>query len=85
MKKPAVVFILMFFLVTYFYGADAYIRQVVKNKAFILEGQEHEAREEIIETWISKNRLAKNGQGRSLIVLLDKKIIVTVSRKKNCA
>lgn len=78
MKKPVLIFVLMFFLVTLSYGADTYIRQVVKNKAFVLEGQEHEAREEIIETWISKNRLAKHGPGRSLIVLLDKKIIYIV-------
>ncbi|MCJ7580262.1 MAG: hypothetical protein MUP98_06980 [Candidatus Aminicenantes bacterium] len=78
MKKTAFIFVLMFLLVTFSQGADTYIKQVIQNKAFVLEGQEHEAREEIIETWIDKNRLARRGQGRSLIVHLDKKIIYFV-------
>lgn len=78
MKRTAIILVLMFFLVGFSYGADTYIKQIIQNKAFVLEGQEHEAREEIIETWIGKNRLAKHGQGRSLIVLLDKKIIYTI-------
>lgn len=75
MKRTAIIFVLMSLLIGFSYGADTYIKQVIQNKAFVLEGQEHEAREEIIETWIGKNRLAKHGQGRSLIVLLDRKII----------
>ena len=75
MKRTAIIFFLLSLLVGLSYGADTYIKQVIKNKAYVLEGQEHAAREDIIETWIGKNRLAKHGQGRSLIVLLDKKII----------
>jgi hypothetical protein len=78
MKRTAIIFMLMFFLVSFAYSADTYIKQIIKNKAYTLDGQEYEAREEIIETWIGKNRLAKHGQGRSLIVLLDRKIIYFV-------
>ena len=83
MKRTAIIFFLLSLLVGLSYGADTYIKQVIKNKAYVLEGQEHAAREDIIETWIGKNRLAKHGQGRSLIVLLDKKIIyfIDTSRK----
>ncbi len=77
-KRTAIILVLMSVLVDFSYGADTYIKQIIQNKAFVLEGQEHEAREEIIEIWIGKNRLAKHGQGRSLIVLLDKKIIYFV-------
>jgi len=82
MKRTAIILNLMFFLVSFSYGADTYIRQVVQNKAFVLDGQEHEAGEEIIETWIDKNKLAKHGPGRSLIVLLDRKIIYFVDHVK---
>ncbi len=78
MKRTAIILVLISLLVGFSYGADTYIKQVIQNKAFVLEGQEHEAKEEIIETWIGKNRLAKHGQGRSLIVLLDKKIIYII-------
>ena len=78
MKRTAIIFVLISLLVGFSYGADTYIKQVIQTKAFVLEGQEHEAREDIIETWIGKNRLAKHGQGRSLIVLLDRKIIYFV-------
>ena len=78
MKRTAIILVLMSLLVGFSYGADTYIKQIIQNKAFVLEGQEHEAKEEIIETWIGKNRLAKHGQGRSLIVLLDKKIIYII-------
>ena len=78
MKRTAIIFVLMSLFVSFSYGADTYIKQIIRTKAFVLEGQEHEAKEEIIETWIGKNKLAKHGQGRSLIVLLDKKIIYTI-------
>jgi len=78
MKRTTIILILMFLLVSFSSGADTYIKQVIQNKAYVLEGQEHEAREEIIETWIDKNRLAVHGQERSLIVLLDRKIIYYV-------
>jgi hypothetical protein len=77
-KRTAIILVLMFLIVGFSYGADTYIKQVIQNKAYVLEGQEREAREEIIETWIGKNRLAKHGQGRSLIILLDRKIIYFV-------
>jgi len=75
MKRTIIIFVLMFLLVGFSYGADTYIKKIIQNKAFILEGQEHEDREEIIETWIGKKKLAVHGQERSLIVLLDRKII----------
>ncbi len=78
MKRTAIIFVLMSLLVGFSYGADTYIKQIIQTRAFVLEGQEHAAREDIIETWIGKNRLAKHGQGRSLIVLLDRKIIYFV-------
>lgn len=78
MKRTAIIFVLMSLLVGFSYGADTYIKQITQTKAFVLEGQEHAAREDIIETWIGKNKLAKHGQGRSLIVLLDRKIIYFV-------
>ncbi len=78
MKRTAIILVLMSLLIGFSYGADTYIKQIIQNKAFVLEGQEHEAGEEIIETWIGKNRLAKHGKGRSLIVLLDKKIIYII-------
>ena len=82
MKRTAFFLVLIFLLIGFSYGADTYIKQIIQNKSFVLEGQEHEASEEIIETWIGKNRLAKHGQGRSLIVLLDKKIIYFVDHVK---
>ncbi|MFC2167400.1 hypothetical protein ACFLRW_00295 [Acidobacteriota bacterium] len=82
MKKTAFIYVLMFLLVTFSYSADTYIRQVVQKKAFVLEGQEHEAREDIIETWIGKNRLALHGKERSIIVLIDKKKIYFVDHVK---
>ena len=78
MKRTALILVLMSVLVSFSHGADTYIKQIIQNKAFVLEGQEHEAREEIIETWVGKNRLAKHGQGRSLIILLDREIIYTI-------
>ncbi len=78
MKRTVIIFVLMFLLVGFSYGADTYIKKIIHNKAFVLEGQEHEGREEIIETWIGKKKLAVHGQERSLIVLLDRKIIYYV-------
>lgn len=78
MKRTAIILVLMILLVGFSYGADTYIKQIIHNKAFVLEGQEHEAREEIIETWIGKYKLAVHGQRRSLIILLDRKIIYFV-------
>ena len=82
MKRTAIIFMLMLLPASFSYGADTYIKQVIQSKAYVLEGQEHGAREEIIETWIDKNRLAVHGQGRSLIVLLDKKVIYYVDHVK---
>ncbi len=82
MKRTIIFFVLMLTLAYFSYSADTYIKQVIQHKAYMLDGQEHEAKEEIIETWIDKNKLALNGQGRSLIVLLDKKVIYSIDHVK---
>lgn len=74
-------FILIFLMLKggFLYSADTYIKQLIQNKAYVLQGQEHEASQDLIETWIDKNRMAVHGQGRSLIVLLDKKLIYSIN------
>lgn len=74
-KRQALVLALVLLLSGFSYAADIYIKQRVQNKAYVLLGKEFEAKEEIFETWIAKNKLICRGEQISLLMLLDKNVL----------
>lgn len=75
MRRTAVLCDLIILALGISLTADTYIKQVTHENSYVLMGEKHEEREEIIETWIDKNKMAVHGQAQSLLFLLDKDVI----------
>lgn len=77
MKKFILILVLVVFSFA-FLSADVYIKQKVHTDAFEMMGQKQPAKDEINEQWIGKNKFAQVMANQSIVIDLDKQVLVMV-------
>ena len=76
--KKVILILTMIFLLTLFLGADVYMKNMERIKAFELMGSKQKEQIEIKERWFSENKYAQTGKDYDLIIDLDKEKVVVI-------
>ena len=78
MKKGLFIFILIA-LTTGLVTADIYIKQKIHTDAVSMMGQNQPAVDDFSEIWFTENKMAMHSPGTSIIVDMDKKVVLMVN------